>query len=389
MPDDSTATLDSTTPISYDEIIKRLTPSYERALASGALNFYESIIHIHKEFGVDFEIRLCPALLAKPMGPPLHFQHALASEPGGGDLPARRDPFTRPYPEPDLHIGDIKDPSGESQYAVLLNKFCVVSNHFILTTIGFESQVTPLLPSDLLQVYRILQASRRANQPFFAFYNCGEHSGASQGHKHIQFLPVDDPRGPPVEILAKNQQLETEARAFSISVLPYAHYIHRLPTSLQSPSSSDSDIKEALTQAFINLLDLAVTTLRHDDNKDTDQQAGGPPSYNVLMTLEHLHIIPRLREKFTFGTPDGGKTEEEKEVEKDKTEREKQVDENIAEVKGEKLSVNSLGFAGMLLVKSDKELGDVKKIGVMTILQGVAAKKVDLEELSHDKEFPF
>ena len=39
---------------------------------------------------------------------------------------------------------------------------------------------------------------------------------------------------------------------------------------------------------------------------------------------------------------------------------------------GEKLSVNALGFAGMLLVKSEQELGAVKEEGVGNILRGVA-----------------
>lgn len=43
---------------------------------------------------------------------------------------------------------------------------------------------------------------------------------------------------------------------------------------------------------------------------------------------------------------------------------------------GEEISVNALGFAGMLLVKSDEELERVKSHGVGNILKGVALKGV-------------
>lgn len=38
---------------------------------------------------------------------------------------------------------------------------------------------------------------------------CSTLQGASQPHKHIQFIPVDDD-GPPIEKLAKSVKLETE-----------------------------------------------------------------------------------------------------------------------------------------------------------------------------------
>lgn len=70
------------------------------------------------------------------------------------------------------------------------------------------------------------------------------------------------------------------------------------------------------------------------------------PSYNVILTLEHLHLIPRRHETYTL------------------------------QETGESLSVNSLGFAGMLLVKSEEELEAVKKESVGKILRGVGLQNV-------------
>lgn len=80
-----------------------------------------------------------------------------------------------------------------------------------------------------------------------------------------------------------------------------------------------------------------VQTVRHDPH-----YPAGTPSYNVFLTLEHIHVVPRRQETHV-----------------------------LAET-GEKLSVNALGFAGMLLVKSEGELEAVRQEGVGKILRDVA-----------------
>jgi len=96
-----------------------------------------------------------------------------------------------------------------------------------------------------------------------------------------------------------------------------------------------------LASGFLRLLDLVISTIRHDPD-----YPAGSPSYNIILTLEHLHVIPRKHENYTF--PETNQT----------------------------LSVNSLGFAGMLLVKNDEELEAVKTEGVGKILRGVSVANV-------------
>ncbi len=69
-------------------------------------------------------------------------------------------------------------------------------------------------------------------------------------------------------------------------------------------------------------------------------------SYNVILTLEHMHVIPRKAENYT-----------------------------LAET-GDALSINSMGFAGCMLVKSERELEAVIKEGVGEILRGVGCKSI-------------
>jgi ATP adenylyltransferase len=106
-------------------------------------------------------------------------------------------------------------------------------------------------------------------------------------------------------------------------------------------SLSISRLEEILSSAFIQLLDLSISTIRHDPDYPS-----GSPSYNVILTLEHLHLIPRKHETYTLrGTED-------------------------------KISINSMGFAGMLLVRSEGELEAVKREGVAHILRSVALESV-------------
>lgn len=101
----------------------------------------------------------------------------------------------------------------------------------------------------------------------------------------------------------------------------------------------------------MTLLDLVISTVRHDPTQPT-----GAPSYNTILTLEHMHLIPRGRE------------------------------EHVLAETGDRLSINALGFAGMLLVKSEGELEVVKREGVGKILRGVGLESVTDAQISEAHE---
>lgn len=92
----------------------------------------------------------------------------------------------------------------------------------------------------------------------------------------------------------------------------------------------------------MTLLDLVINNIRRQPDYPP-----GKPSFNVLLTLEHLHLIPRRQEKHRL------------------------------EATSEELPVNALGFAGMLLVKSMVELEAVKSEGAGKILHAVACDEVE------------
>jgi len=104
----------------------------------------------------------------------------------------------------------------------------------------------------------------------------------------------------------------------------------RLPPLASAQSSAE--LAYTLISAYLALLDLVVATARQQPD-ERQAQGVAAPSYNVILTLEHLHLIPRFQEK------------------------------HILQQTGDELAVNSLGFAGMLLIKCDIEMRAVKVEG--------------------------
>ncbi|TFY60554.1 hypothetical protein EVJ58_g5081 [Rhodofomes roseus] len=314
------------------EVIAKIPESFDKAQAASDLLFFPSTVQKHTEFDVD----------QKPHLPTPHF----SSTP---QLPSGKpDPFAPPY-TPSLYLGEIKDEEEGTAYVVLFNKYAVMKHHILLVTKDYQSQTSPLLPPDLVQTYLLLLAAQRAGRRYFAFYNCGDLSGASQPHKHLQLIPVEDD-GPPIERLTRKTKIDFSDRPFALDTLPYANHVRRLPSSFSS--ASYDDLERELSSSFLSLLDLVVSTVRHDPDYPS-----GTPSYNVILTLEHMHVIPRKKENHTL------------------------------EETGEQISVNSLGYAGMLLVKSERELEVVKREGIGRILRDVGLQSVHellVDEHSHE-----
>lgn len=78
----------------------------------------------------------------------------------------------------------------------MLNKYPVIPNHFILATKEYREQTKLLEQDDLAATMLCLREWEKESEDkekrLFAFFNSGRHSGASQPHRHIQFLPVAD-----------------------------------------------------------------------------------------------------------------------------------------------------------------------------------------------------
>ncbi|MEH2107599.1 ATP adenylyltransferase family protein [Nostoc sp.] len=216
-----------------------------------------------------------------------------------------------PYEE-DLFVADISD-----THVCILNKFNVVDYHQLIITRGFEEQESLLTLEDFTAMWVCL-----ADFDGLAFYNSSKTAGASQRHKHLQLVPL--PLAPsglkiPIEPLLRAAKFQ-DSSVTSVK-LPFIHAFAPLdPDWVQSPFVG--------AQATLEI----YRTLRHAVDLDARQSG----AYNLLATREWILIVPRSQEHF------------------------------------HSISVNSLGFAGALLVRNAAEMEILKAQGPMTILKNVA-----------------
>ena len=97
--------------------------------------------------------------------------------------------------------------------------------------------------------------------------------------------------------------------------------------------------------------------MRHAATADDSEEPRAGLSYNVVLTLGHLYVFPRRRETHRLA------------------------------VSGDALSVNALGFAGYLLVKSEEELQAVVAEGPTNVLKAVACASVHDLQVGGGPEF--
>ncbi|GAA5991750.1 hypothetical protein JCM5350_000595 [Sporobolomyces pararoseus] len=320
--------------MAFPGLSQKIKQQYAQAIKNGSVLFTESeVVELDDEqTQIPFEVRFAPALAKKPT----------KSDGDKQEKPA--DPFAPPY-QPDLFVAEDtvkedEDDRGE-EFAVLLNKFCVTPRHFLLVTKEFVKQTTPLSPVEVFAAFSILK-QLGTREKHLAFFNCGPESGASQPHKHLQFIPLSNGVAPFDAFIDSNRP--SDLRACFQLPLPYANF-----TALLDLPPSPSDVPAYLGDRFLQLLDLMIDHLRRLAEASPDLFSGpirlSNLSYNVIITTSYIHLVPRSQEQF-------------------KTEA------------GREISINSLGFAGMVLVKEQEAQDEIKKVGVVEVLKGVGYRPV-------------
>lgn len=208
----------------------------------------------------------------------------------------------------DLFVANLSD-----THVCLLNKFNVLDHHLLVVTREYEDQDEPLNLHDFEALWACL-----IEIDGLGFYNGGEVSGASQRHKHFQLVPGclgvgHDPV--PIEPAIAAARF---ADGLGVSdALPFCHVIARL----DGPHEAG-----ARAHACLHAYDVMRRALQHEP---------GDP-YNLLVTRGWMMMVPRARERWG------------------------------------RVSVNALGFAGALLVRTQAELAELERVGPMTALQSVA-----------------
>lgn len=226
----------------------------------------------------------------------------------------RRTPDFNPFlpPEPLLTVTEL----GPEHLAVL-NKYPVIGRHLLIVTRGFEAQTAPLNSADftaLAQVMRPLGG--------LGFYNGGTIAGASQPHKHLQWVPADSGLQ-----CVMDGPLPAAGEIAENTALPWRNASIRLEAACwDSPAAHCGAHLHAAFSRACSALGLSPA-------------ADPMPPYNLLVSREGLSIVPRSREK------------------------------------REDISVNALGFAGSLFVRRSAQIERLRAIGPLALLTSVAVAR--------------
>lgn len=180
----------------------------------------------------------------------------------------------------------------------------MIPNHFLLVTKDWKAQTDVLEKADLEATYECLKSwnpKGDGDGSLFAFFNSGDDSGASQPHRHLQFLPVEDMRQPGsetwhplIDLLASQPASPSPSptpKFKHLSGLPFAHFALPLPPN---PSA------DTLHSIYITLYKAATAATRArapgQDTESISTQGPSSISYNLAMTRSTMMICPRRQE---------------------------------------------------------------------------------------------
>ena len=212
-------------------------------------------------------------------------------------------------------------PDDNPTHIIVLNKYPIIATHFILATKTNKQQTHKLEAVDLGIAWRCIkewngQLEGGGSRRLFAFFNSGEHSGASQPHRHLQFLPVEDMQSGEARnswsLLADSVWTAPDAAAKGESSLaplksnpnlPFMHFGARLPTR---PSPDE------LLKIYTMLYEAAAQEIheyaeKHPDDLSLHDTGDGSTaiSYNLALTNEVMIICPRRKEGLMLKRADG------------------------------------------------------------------------------------
>ncbi len=281
----------------------------ENALSTGALLSIPTEYEFVEARGMSFFVRVLSSLRLKDEAKQQQDKESAATG-------VQANPFL-PY-ENDLFVADISD-----THVAILNKFNVVEHHLLIITRRFEDQEALLTPDD----FKALRTCM-SEYSCLGFYNAGVAAGASQKHKHLQIVPLPlAPEGPQVPIEPLLAKADYKDGLATIPAFPFLHVFARIEPETLKAQSDAGEKTFALYCAMLNRVGMACP-----DRGGINRQSG---PYCLLVAQDWMLLVPRSHEFF------------------------------------DSISVNSLGFAGALLVRNKDQMERVKSCGPMTVLREV------------------
>lgn len=247
---------------------------------------------------VKFQLRYCPALAKKPR------DDLQATD---DKLKKKHDPFHNPSRE--LLVDEI--PRIDPSHILVLNKYPVIPNHFILATKAGKPQTDLLEENDLWVTHACLRAWQESSSHddaarLFAFFNSGEHSGASQAHRHLQFLPETDmkvgydaDKEPSWKLLIDSMEVTAHPSVPLLHNpgLPFVQFATPLETGI-TPRNLYLKYTLLMTAALSAISHPYEVTdsVAYDESVQIEQDGQTTFSYNLAMTTGRMAICPRKAE---------------------------------------------------------------------------------------------
>ncbi|KAI0542201.1 HIT-like domain-containing protein [Xylaria digitata] len=300
--------------------------AFVKAQASGNLIYFPTQVTVLTVGSLAFQLRYSPSLAQKPKPPK-------PVEPNARPF----NPFENPSPA--LLVAQLP-PS----HRLVLNKFAVVPEHFILATRDFKPQTHILEASDIDAAYACVQAYHSAGRELFVFFNSGDHSGASQPHRHLQLLPVDCMR----------HGLEDSEQGSEWAVLTdkICGKEQKLPFTVFTSSISVEMSAEEKHLTYLSLYRHAVRAAIA--NVEAVEEGEAQISYNFAMTSTCMALCPRTAEGMSI------KDDDEKEI--------------------GKVALNGTVLAGTALVKTEREWDVLRKTNAMLsgVLRGIGIPSAEV-----------
>ena len=250
----------------------------------------------------------------------------------------------------------------------MLNKFAVVPEHFILATKPFKPQTHLLEAADLEATLACIHAYEDArtgadahNQHgLFAFFNSGDHSGASQPHRHIQLLPISrmrDGLDPATPWTVMADRLGPSSSLLSHRP-PFATFTEAIRLGMPAGELHAAYLRlyRRAWRAVTRYSTTTATTTAQGTGEEAPGEGEALMSYNMAMTKSTLVLSPRVAEGAKIVAPDG-------------------------HVLGS-LSLNGTVLAGTALVKSELEWEALKRDadGLLRVLRGIGIPSEEVDE---------
>ncbi len=284
-------------------LLAAISARTQSALASGDLSPLQTSEVLVEDGGLRFIVRWAAALAKKD-------ETAKVILPGGP-----RDPNFNPFlnPDPALTVGPIG-----AQHTIVLNKFPVCLHHLVLARKDFAEQLTPLELCDFAVLAELLSTLGG-----LGFYNGGAPAGASQRHKHVQWVPADPGNASLAQLAAGLPADATPGQVYRHPALPMAHALLKVPAGL----GADQTASAASMLAAYNQGREALGLQPGAD--------GLLPSFNMLVGDGWLLLVPRSQEHF------------------------------------EGVSINALSFGGTIYVRQPEQVELIRSTGALKVLAAV------------------